>query len=204
MRPFPSEFLDWQVKLRHWTVTEKGGMPQPGVVPLVLVRAADHPLGAVAHSVVCGLLPRKELLEQKTKEFRALYEELTPEGKDVVYQRGLAYLRDYYAAGPEAFDPASVTTLLPADTPLVKALRADPRCALLFHVFDMSNTAPGGAIRCQQLACRAELLTEGPVHDNVWWHNTLFHGPAEGHVVVHFQHERSFDTRFGRLEVMRT
>ena len=44
------------------------------------------------------------------------------------------------------------------------------------------------------------MLEGGPVYDNVWWHNTLFHGPAEDHVVIHFQHLASWDTRFGRLE----
>ena len=39
-----------------------------------------------------------------------------------------------------------------------------------------------------------------PVYDNVWWHNTLFHGPADEHVVVHFRHRATWDTRFGAFD----
>jgi len=206
MKPLPSEFLDWQVELRRWTVSERRGMPHPGVMPLVLVPNGDHEAGVAAHSIVCGLLPRADLLEAKTKEFRTLYEEASPLGKDELFERGLAYLAGYYA-GSDVFDPASLTTLIPADSTLARALADDPTCALLFHVFEMGDgtrdKAPGGDVRCQQLACRAELLRDGPVHDNVWWHNALFHGSAEGHVVVRFRHARSYDTAFGRLEVIR-
>jgi hypothetical protein len=198
----PAEFLEWQVKLRAWTVQERKGVPHVGVAPLVLARQPGVDPGVSAHSVVCGLLPRPDLLDTKTKEFRSLYESASPEGSQILYDRGIAYLRRYYAA-VEDFDPASITTLVQKDTALVKALRASPECALVFHVFEIGGKAPGAAMRTQQLACRAEVLSEGPVYDNVFWHNALFHGLADDGVVVHFHHERSLDTRFGRLEPLR-
>lgn len=201
-RPLPAEFLEWQVKLRAWTVRERKGAPHVGVVPLVLVKQPGVEPGATAHSIVCGLLPREDLLDAKTKEFRTLYESASAEGSQVLYDRGLAYLRGYYAS-IEDFDPASVTTLLAEDSALVKALRASPDCALVFHVFEIGTAAPGGAMRTQQLCCRAEVLSTGPVYENVWWHNALFHGFADGSVVVHFRHQRSLDTRFGKLEALR-
>jgi hypothetical protein len=200
--PLPAEFLDWQVKLRAWTAQDRKGVPHVGVAPLVLVKQPGIEPGATAHSVVCGLLPRTDLLETKTKEFRSLYESASGEGSQVLYDRGLAYLRRYYASTDD-FDPSSLTTLLAEDAPLVKALRAAPECALLFHVFDVGTDAPGGAMRTQQICCRAEVLSSGPVYENVWWHNALFHGFADGVVVVHFHHQRSLDTRFGQLEALR-
>lgn len=201
-RPLPGEFLEWQVHLRAHTAQERKGVPHAGVAPLVLVRQPGIEPGASAHSVVCGLLPRPDLLETKTKEFRSLYETASPEGSQVLYDRGLAYLRRYYA-DPQDFDRSSLTTLLAEDTPLVKALRASPDCSLVFHVFEIGSQAPGAAMRTQQLCCRAEVLKDGPVYDNVWWHNALFHGFADGVVVVHFHHQRSLDTRFGQLEPLR-
>lgn len=201
-RALPAEFLEWQVKLRAWTVQERKGVPHVGVAPLVLVKQPGVEPGASAHSIVCGLLPRPDLLETKTKEFRALYESASPEGSQVLYDRGLAYLRRYYAT-TEDFDPGSVTTLLSEDSALVKSLRAAPDCALVFHVFEIGTDAPGGAMRTQQICCRAEVLKDGPVYENVWWHNALFHGFADGSVVVHFHHQRSLDTRFGQLEPLR-
>ena len=201
-KPLPAEFLEWQVKLRAWTVQERKGAPHVGVAPLVLVKQPGVEPGATAHSIVCGLLPREDQLETKTKEFRALYESASGEGSQVLYDRGLAYLRRYYASTDD-FDPVSVTTLTGEDSPLVKSLRANPDCALVFHVFEIGTEAPGGAMRTQQLCCRAEVLSSGPVYDNVWWHNALFHGFADGSVVIHFRHQRSFDTRFGQLEPLR-
>jgi hypothetical protein len=197
--PLPQEFLEWQVALRRWTVEARRGAPHAGVVPLVLVSQSSVTPGTSAHSVVCGLLPRADKLADKTKEFRELYEGAIESGARAVYDRGLAYLDGYYRSVDD-FDPSSITTLLPEDSALVRALRADPRCALVFHVFDIGTEAPGGAMRCQQLACRAEVLDAGPVFDNVWWHNALFHGFADGHVVIRFGHQRSYDVRFGRLE----
>lgn len=83
---------------------------------------------------------------------------------------------------------------------LLDALRADPRCALVFFVFDLADRSEVGRLRCLQLDMHAELLQSGPVFDNVWWHNALFHGTADDQVVVHFRHEASFDTRFGAFE----
>jgi hypothetical protein len=108
--------------------------------------------------------------------------------------------RLYACAGPEAFYPTSITTLLDEQCPVVLALAADSRAALTFHVFDVVERGEIGRLRCTHLECVAEPHREGPVRDNVWWHNTLFHGPLEDAVVVRFRHLRTFDTRFGRLE----
>jgi hypothetical protein len=88
------------------------------------------------------------------------------------------------------------------------ALAADPRCHLLFYVFNLGQASQGGQendlerFRCLELHCRAEVHKNGPVYDNVWWHNTLFHGKDDSSVVVRFRHLASFDTRFGRLDAV--
>jgi hypothetical protein len=197
--PLPPEFLEWQVRLRAFTMEEQHGAPHVGVAPLVLVRAPGVAPGTSAHSIICGILPRADRLEQKTKEFRELYESGVAEGARVVYDRGIEYLKGYYASSEE-FDPESITTLLPKDSPVVRALRADGSCALVFYVFDLRERGEIGRFRCLQLCCRAEVLESGAVYDNVWWHNTLFHGMAEDHVVIHFRHQESWDTRFGRFD----
>ena len=84
----------------------------------------------------------------------------------------------------------------------MRALRAEPACALVFYVFDLDDRSEEGRFRCLQLDCRAEVLEDGPVFDNVWWHNTLFHGKVDEHVVVHFVHQRTCDTRFGGLDAV--
>jgi len=198
-RPLPKEFLDWQVALRHHTMVERNGSPHVGVAPLLTVRHPGHPTGTASHSIICGLLPRADLLEPKTVEFRALYEGSIAEGARRVYDRGIEYLLGYYVSS-DAFDPESITTLLPEDLPVVDALRADPRCALLFYVFDLDDKSDLGRLRCIQVNARAEVLRQGPVYDNVWWHNALFHGTESGCVVIRFVHQSSFDTRFGRME----
>ena len=198
-RPLPPEFLAWQVALRRRTMFEANGAPHAGVAPLVVVRQPGLALGVSVHSVICGLLPRPDMLAAKTKEFRGLYEDGIAEGSRVVYDRGIAYLKDYYT-GPDAFDTASVTTLLHKKLPLVDALRAESRCALVFYVFDLVDRSEEGRFRCLHLDCTAEVLEKGDVYDNVWWHNTIFHGPADEHVVVHFRHRASWDTRFGAFD----
>jgi hypothetical protein len=149
--------------------------------------------------VICGLLARPELLAEKTKEFRALYEGGIAEGSRAVYDRGIAYLKNYYTSAAD-FDAGSITTLLHKKLPLVDALRAEPRCALVFYVFDLTDRSEEGRFRCLHLDCSAEVLERGAVYDNVWWHNTIFHGPADEHVVVHFRHRASWDTRFGAFD----
>ena len=199
--PMPAGLLEWQVALRAHTARERNGAPHAGVAPLLLVRNPSVPVGTSAHSIICGILPRPDLLTGKTDDFRRLYESAASRGSREVYDLGLAYLRDYYRS-PDDFDDASFTTLLGADLPAVRALRADPRCALLFYVFDLQDRTEVGRFRCVQVSCRAEVLESGPVYDNVWWHNTLFHGKAEECVVLHFRHERAHDTRFGAFEEM--
>ena len=196
--PLPEEFLEWQVLLRHFTMEARNGSPHVGVAPLLLVRQPGIGPGVTAHSIICGLLPAEHALARKTGEFRAIYEEGRHDGARAIYDRGIAYLRDYYR-DPSAFAADSVTTLLPRDAAAVVALRADARCALVFHVFDMDDRSEVGRLRCLQLNCRAELHEAGPVYDNVWWHNALFHGKVEDNVVVRFRHQDSWDTQFGGL-----
>lgn len=200
-QPLPKEFLDWQVVLRHHTMVARNGAPHIGVVPTVMVKHPGVQLGVASHSIVCGLLPADRLLEAKTREFRTLYETYSPKGARQLYDQGIEYLLDYYQSSSD-FDPSSVTTLLPEDADLVKALRADPSCALVFNVFEPSEPREIGSPRCTQVEARAEVLSSGPVYDNVWWHNTLFHGPADEHVVIRFHHQRSWDTRFGGLQAL--
>jgi hypothetical protein len=165
----------------------------------VLVKSPGVAPGTSAHSIISGILPRADLLERRTKEFRELYEAGIAEGARVLYDRGIEYLKRYYTRSEE-FDPASITTLLPKGSPVARALRADPSCALVFYVFDLRERGELGRFRCVQLCCRAEVLESGPVYDNVWWHNTLFHGMAEDHAVIRFLHQESWDTRFGRFD----
>jgi hypothetical protein len=198
--PLPDGFLAWQVKLRRWTMEARHGAPHVGVAPLLVVKRG----GALptAHSIICGLLPAERVLEQKTRDFRGLYEDGAAEGARAVYDAGIAYLRSYYVSADD-FDPTSVTTLLPSDAAAVEALRADPRCALVFHVFDLEEEGESGGMRCLQLECEAELHTRGPVYDNVYWHNAVFHGHVDDHTVVRFRHRRAWDTRFGGLTAVR-
>jgi hypothetical protein len=200
-RPLPRAFLDWQVALRLHTMRERHGEPHVGVAPLVAVKRAGMNAGVAVHSVICGLLPRPELLEKKTLELRELYETGIAEGARAVYDRGIAYLHRYYESS-EAFDAESITTLLHRDTPVVQALRAQPSCALVFYVFDLADKSELGRFRCLQIDAEAEVLERGPVFDNVWWHNTLFHGKADESVVVHFRHVATWDTRFGALQAL--
>lgn len=198
-RPLPREFLEWQVALRRHTMNERRGAPHAGVAPLLSVRRPGGTLGVTTHSIICGILPAPERLEEKTAEFRRLYEGTIPDGAKATYDRGIDYLRSYYTCADD-FDPSSLTTLLSEDSPAVLALRADSRCSLVFYVFALDDKTEIGRFRCLQLDCDAEVLTSGPVYDNVWWHNTLFHGKAEESAVVHFRHRRTWDTRFGGLE----
>jgi hypothetical protein len=70
-------------------------------------------------------------------------------------------------------------------------------------VFSADDPGTLGNPRCQQLDCIVDVLSQGPVFDNVWWHNTIFHGMADEHVVLRFKHQRSWDTRFGGLQALR-
>ena len=198
----PAEILDWQVRLRRWTMDARDGAPHIGVAPLLVVRHPGIGPGVSAHGIICGLLPRPDLLDAKTREFRAIYEEERAKGIRAIYDRGIAYLKNYYD-GSAAFDRTSITTLLPTDAPAVEALRIDPRCALVFYVFELEATAEEARHRCVQMSCVAELHADGPDYDNVWWHNTLFHGMVEDHVVLRFRHERSDATAWGTFSPVR-
>lgn len=198
----PDEFLEWQVLLRHFTMEARNGAPHVGVAPLLLVRRPGVGPGVTAHSIVCGLLPADEQLARKTEEFRSIYEDGRADGARAIHDRGIAYLRDYYRDAA-AFDRTTVTTLLPQDAAATVALRAEPRCALVFHVFDTEDQTEVGRLRCLQVNCRAELHGSGPVYDNVWWHNALFHGMVEDHVVVRFRHQSTYDTQFGGFAAVR-
>ena len=200
--PLPKEFLNWQVALRLFTMTDRNGAPHIGVVPTVTVKRPGAHLGVIQHSIVCGLLPHPRLLESKTSEFKALYEEHIEEGARAVYDAGIEYLLDYYESSDD-FDPGTITSLVPEDCALVDALEAEPKCTLSFNVFATEDPLTIGAPRCQQLDCEVEILSDGPIYDNVWWHNTLFHGMADEHVVLRFKHQRSWDTRFGGIQALR-
>ena len=199
VRAFPADFLEWQVALRRWTMVQSHGAPHAGVAPLLVVRQPGMAVGVSAHSIICGILPRAEQLEAKTREFRDLYESGIGAGARAVYDRGIEYLKSYYQ-GAADFDPAAITTLLPRKLPVVDALRAEGRCSLVFYVFDLTDRSEVGKLRCLHVDANAEVLESGPVYDNVWWHNTLFHGPADEHVVVHFRHRATWDTRFGAFD----
>jgi hypothetical protein len=200
--PLPAEFLDWQVRLRRWTAEARDGAPHIGVAPILLVKRARLGPGASGHSIVCGILPAARHLEKRTEEFRRLYESRHGQGARAIYDAGIDYLKGYYESA-EHFDESSLTTLLPSDAPVVDAIRGQSRCALVFHVFETQNENAEGGIRCLQVNCRAEILSSGPVYENVWWHNAVFHGAVTDHVVLHFHHESTFDTRFGNLEAMK-
>jgi hypothetical protein len=201
-RPLPAEFLEWQVKLRAWTMVHRHGAPHAGVAPLCLVGRPGVGPGASAHSIICGLLPHPSALERTTAEFRAVYERNAAAGARAIYDAGIGYLRDYYRAAAD-FDPTTITTLLHQDAPLVRALRADPDCALVFYVFDLDDRTEEGRFRCLQVDCRADIHRDGPLFENVWWHNAVFHGKLDAQVMVRFVHRTTFDTRFGGLEELR-
>lgn len=198
----PAELLDWQVRLRRWTMEQRDGAPHVGVAPLVVVRHPGIGPGVSVHGIICGLLPRADLLAAKTREFRAIYEDERTKGTRAIYDRGIVYLKGYYGSAAD-FDRRSITTLLPSDAPAVEALRIDPRCALVFYVFELEAVAEEARYRCIQVSCHAELYASGPIYDNVWWHNTLFHGMVEDHVAVRFLHHRSDATGWGAFTPIR-
>lgn len=197
--PMPHSFLSWQVDLRRHTMLERGGMPHVGVAPVLQVFAPGVGHGTTSHSIICGLLPAPEILETRTREFRDLYERHLPQGSRAIYDAGLQYLKPYYS-DPAKFDPSALTTLLPSKGHVVTCLHARPECTLLFYVFDLHERSEIHRFRCTQLHCIAEVHQRGPVYENVWWHNALFHGPVDEHVVVRFTHVETFDTMWGRLE----
>lgn len=199
--PLPEEFLEWQVRLRRHTMTDRNGAPHIGVIPLVFVKRPGVAVGGTAHSVVCGLLPEESTLEERTAKFRALYEEGIEKGARHVYDVGIEYFTGYYESR-EAFQADTLTTLLPKESDLVTALRAEPQCALVFNVFEAATTEKIFNPRCQQIDAVVDVHEDGPVYDNVWWHNTLFHGMADDHVVLQFRHQKSWDTRFGTLQAL--
>jgi hypothetical protein len=198
-RPLPPDLLEWQVRLRRWTMHTRNGAPHVGVAPVLCVGQPGLGPGVAMHNIICGLLPAADRLEQSTRTFRTLYERYAAHGARAVYDAGLAHLATAYD-DVAAYDQSSITSLLPEKSPAVKALRAERRCALLFYVFDLDDKSEEGRFRCVQVNCRAELHDSGPLYENVWWHNALFHGKLDGHLMVHFRHDSSFDTRWGSLD----
>src|SRR5690349_25176013 len=96
VEPLPDEFIDWQIGLRRWTMTDRDGTPHIGVAPVLLVRRPGVGPGVTGHSIVCGLLPAEDVLERKTAEFQEIYESERAAGARAIYDRGIVYLRDYY------------------------------------------------------------------------------------------------------------
>ncbi len=199
--PLPAEFMEWQVKLRAWTMVQRHGSPHAGVAPLVAVTQPGVGPGVSMHSIICGLLPHPSQLAEKTRQFRALYEDKAERGARGIYDAGIDYLKGYYTTAAD-FDATAITSLLHRDAIAVRALRADPVCALLFYVFDLDDRTEEGRFRCLQVDCRAELHESGPLFDNVWWHNAVFHGKLDDQVMIRFVHMRTWDTKFGGLEAM--
>lgn len=199
--PMPTEFLEWQVKLRHWTMLNRHGAPHVGVAPVVSVQQPGVGPGMTMHSIICGLLPHPDQVDAKTREFRELYESHADEGARGIYDAGIAYLKRYYQSAAD-FDAYTITSLLHKDAAVVQALRANPSCALLFYVFDLDNRTEEGRFRCLQLNCHAEVHDGGPLFDNVWWHNAVFHGKLDDQVMLRFLHRSTYDTRFGGLEAV--
>jgi hypothetical protein len=199
--PFPAEFLEWQVRLRHHTAMHRGGSPHVGVAPLLTVKRPGTALGVVSHSIICGILPAPELLEAKTAEFRETYERSIRNGARAAYDSGIEMLKAYYEDAT-LFDPTSLSTLVSEDSAVVHSLRAESRCSLLFYVFNLERQAELDRFRCLQIDARAEVLRNGPVFDNVWWHNTLFHGKAENSVVIRFRHQKTVDTAWGGFQLL--
>jgi hypothetical protein len=196
-KPLPEEFLAWQVELRAATMAADGGRPRAGVAPLLTVTRPSAALGVSTHSIICGILPRRDDLARKTAEFRALYEAHAAAGARAIYDSGIEYLRGYYLESG-GFDPSSITTLLPGDSELLRALAAEPLCQLVFYVFDLQERSTVGRYRCLSVEAIAEAHHSGEVYENVWWHNTLFHGKMEGAVVVQFHHQATYDTSWGQ------
>jgi hypothetical protein len=100
------------------------------------------------------------------------------------------------------FGPNTNFNGMAADTEHHGAPRGGLACALLFYVFDLDDKSEEGRFRCIQVNCTAELHERGALYDNVWWHYALFHGKVDGHVVVQFLHQSTYDTGFGALEVV--
>jgi hypothetical protein len=199
--PMPAELLEWQVRLRHHTAHERGGSPHVGVAPLLTVRRPGTALGVVTHSIICGILPAPEHLAAKTAEFRDTYERNIPRGARAAYDAGIELLKTYYTDAA-MFDPSSLSTLVAEDSAVVHSLRAEPRCSLLFYVFNLERQSDLDRFRCLHIDAHAEVLRDGPVYENVWWHNTLFHGKAENSVVIRFRHQRTVDTAFGGVHLL--
>jgi len=196
--PLPIEFVEWQVKLRRWTMDHQNGSPHVGVAPVLAVRQPGVGPGIAMHSIIVGLLPRPDRVAAKTQEFKSLYESGGGRAK-VIYDKGIDYLKSYYVTADD-FDHTTITSLLPKDTPAVRALKADGTCALLFYVFDLDDRTEEGRFRCLQVNCQAEVHESGPLFDNVWWHNALFHGKLDEQAMIRFRHVSTFDTKFGMLE----
>ncbi len=93
-RPLPTEFLEWQVKLRAWTMVHQHGSPHAGVAPLLAVANPGIGLGVTMHSIICGLLPHESQLARKTAEFRGLYENNAGQGARAIYDAGIEYLKN--------------------------------------------------------------------------------------------------------------
>lgn len=199
-RSLPREFLEWQVRLRAWTMVQRNGAPHPGVAPVLCVQQPGVGPGVTMHGIICGLLPAAAQLAERTKHFRDLYEQHAGSGARGIYDAGIQYLSGGYYTSPDDFDPTAITSLLPTDAPAVKALQASGRCGLLFYVFDLDDRTEEGRFRCWQVNCRAEVAERGPEFDNVWWHNALFHGKVDNHAVIVFRHESTYETRFGGLD----
>ena len=194
--------------LRAHTMAERNGAPHVGVAPLVTVRQVGSPLGVSTHSIICGVLPRPDLLAAKTAEFRELYESTKGRGSRATYDAGIEYLKGYYVS-PDLFDPDSITTLVRMDSPLAVALAADP--ALPPAVLRLQSW-PGrirGARPTTSTASVAWSSTAAPSCTRAARCTTTCGGTTPSSTArttaawsLRFRHLATFDTRFGRLEAV--
>ena len=183
--PLPKEFLDWQVapaSLHTMTRAQRRAAHRGGADRRD--RAASVAWASVwsSHSVVCGLLPHPRLLDGKTHEFeralRGRTSTTVPEGRLRRRHRVPARL---LRLGTDDFDPGHHHHACSPKNCAIWSTRCAPtrscsaRLQRIQRGLDPDSTLAACAARRSTATVRRSTRT-APVYDNVWWHNTLFHG----------------------------